>query len=743
MTDASPATQPAERGHGFGTGPVFLASLSTILGAILFLRFGYAVGHLGLLGAIGVILLGHAVTVPTALALAEIATNRRVEGGGEYFIVSRSFGPSIGGSIGVSLYLSQALSVGFYLIAFAEAFRPLVPWFESTLGVGFDPRMVSVPSLLVLAGLVLVRGAALGVKALYLVAAVLALSLVLFFLGPPAGSELASGSLLSHVADPDPFILVFAICFPAFTGMTAGVGLSGDLANPRRSIPMGILGATVVGMVVYLAVVWKLAASAPPEALTGELVMQDIALWGPIIPIGLACATLSSAVGSILVAPRTLQAIGQDGILPLRRLNGTLAEGVGHTNEPRNATLVTSGIALGVTLLGSVDLVARIISMFFMVTYGALCAISFLEHFAARPSYRPSFRSKWYLSLFGAVACMLLMLQMDLVYALLAIAVMALLYWGISRSESGRDDLGSIFGGVMAQASRYLHIKLQSTQPSDDWRPSVIMITPRTFDRTSPLRLLTWMCHRYGFGTYLHFIQGRLDRRTFEQSAEVQARLLALASEQHSGIFVDTIISPSMASALAQSLQVPGVSGIENNTILFEFSIHDTPEVLEELQGGLTLAGVPHMNRMVLRHGDTFFGNRTAIHVWLTWHDYRNANLMILLAYILLGHPDWHNAEISVYAAFPESQAPERTAELLGMIETGRLQISTKNVQVIATDDRVDFGRLVRNHSSVADLVILGFTEAKRKEKGSELFRRHEDLSDVLWVSAARPIEIE
>ncbi|MFT5435016.1 MAG: amino acid transporter, partial [Myxococcota bacterium] len=307
-----------QRGHGFGTGPVFLASLSTILGAIMFLRFGYAVGNVGLVGALGVILLGHLVTVPTALAIAEIATNRRVEGGGEYFIVSRSFGESIGGAIGVSLYLSQAISVGFYLIAFAEAFRPLSGWFEGQLGMAFDPRMVSVPATLLLLAATLSRGAALGVKALWVVACVLFVSLVMFFLGSPDGTvPLSEAPLVGSLPDRDSFILVFAICFPAFTGMTAGVGFSGDLKNPRRSIPLGILSATLVGMIVYVALVTKLAVSATPQALAdGELIMADIALWGPIIPIGLACATLSSALGSVLVAPRTLQAMGGDRIIP-------------------------------------------------------------------------------------------------------------------------------------------------------------------------------------------------------------------------------------------------------------------------------------------------------------------------------------------------------------------------------------------------------------------------------------------
>ncbi len=732
------------RGHGFGTGPVFLASICTVLGAVMFLRFGYAVGNVGLLGALAIIFLGHMVTIPTALAIAEIATNRRVEGGGEYFIVSRSFGRSIGGAIGVPLFLSQAISVGFYMIAFAEAFRFMAPWVESTLGIPFDVRMVSVPATLALVALTLTRGASMGVKALYVVAAILAVSLVMFFLGGPIGEAAdASGGIVSQLDSPDPFILVFAIVFPAFTGMTAGVGLSGDLKNPRRSIPLGILSATMVGMVTYVALVTKLAGSATSVQLdANQMIMADIALWGPIIPIGLAAATLSSALGSILVAPRTLQAIGSDGILPSPIANGFVAQGLGEENEPRNATWITAAVALVMVFLGSVDLVARIISMFFMVTYGALCTVSFLEHFAARPSYRPSFRSKWYISLFGAVMCLLVMFQMNPIYAVLSILILAILYWVIGSRSDGKNDLSSIFEGVAAQATRYLQIKLQKGAP-DDWRPSVVMITPRTFDRSSPIQLLAWICRRYGFGTYLHFIKGRLDRKTYLESVEISRRLVEIVSSKHSEIYVDTMISPSMASALAQTLQVPGVSGIDNNTILFEFSIHDEPEVLEQMQSGLSLASVPRLNRLVLRHGDHFFGNRRSIHVWLTWHDYRNANLMILLAYILLGHPDWKDGEISVFAAYPHDQVTERTHQLNQMIDEGRLALSNKNVQVIPTDDRVDFTRLVQNRSGNADLVLLGFTESRRAEKGADLFLRHPTLRDILFVSAAEQIDIE
>lgn len=736
------------RGHGFGTTPVFLAGISTILGAIMFLRFGYAVGNTGLLGACAIILLGHIVTIPTALAIAEIATNRKVEGGGEYFIISRSFGTTIGGAIGIALYISQAVSVAFYMIAFAEAFSPLASWFEGWAGFAFDPRFVSMPGLVILLIPVLVKGAGMGVKVLYVVAGTLLVSLILFFLGSPVeGFDPAAVSWTGAVADSDAFFVVFAIVFPAFTGMTAGVGLSGDLRNPRKSLPRGTLAATVTGMVIYFFIVAKLAYSAPAELLSADqLVMSRIALWGPIILIGLGCATLSSAIGSILVAPRTLQALGGDGSLPGARLNNWLAQGVGKANDPRHATIITGIIALAIVSVGSVNLVARLISMIFMLTYGSLCAISFLEHFAARPSYRPSFRSRWYISLFGAVACLFLMIQMDPLFAIVSLLVMVGLYQLIRRAQSREGDLAAMFEGVMTQLTRNLHIRLQRRRENvaqNEWRPSVIMVNDRTFDRRSPLVMFRWLCHRFGFGTYLHFIKGRLAPASFMESRRVKRRLVELARVQNSTVYMDTIVSPSMTSALAQSLQVPGVSGMSNNAVMFEFAHKDDADVVDEVVRNCQFAAATRMTLLVLRHGDYHFGERQSIHVWLTWNDQANANLMILLSYILLGHPDWRRARIQVFVALPRDQVAARRAEYLRLISEGRLPMSEQNLTFIPTDDESAFRSHVARRSQGADLAVVGFDMHGLRDRGSAVFTNHEMLKDVLFVHTPRQITIE
>ncbi|MFC2118951.1 amino acid permease, partial [Bacteroidota bacterium] len=366
---------------GFGTAPVFFTAIATILGAILFLRFGYAVGTLGFWGVIIIILIGHFVTIPTALALSEIATNQKVEGGGEYFIISRSFGLNIGATIGIALYFSQAISVAFYVIAFTEAFSPFFEWFSSKFGFELPRQVISLPAMAGLSFLILKKGADLGVKALYFIVGILFVSLIMFFIGKTdfAGSENVN-FLSDSFRNMDSFFIVFAIVFPAFTGMTAGVGLSGDLKKPSKSIPLGSILATVIGMIIYIFITWKFSVSASPEDLiSDQMIMSKIAIGGAIIiPLGLAASTISSALGSIMVAPRTLQALGRDNSLPINSFNKFISKGKRKNNEPFNATLITVFIAFIFVAMGNVNAVAQIISMFFMITYGSLNLISFL-----------------------------------------------------------------------------------------------------------------------------------------------------------------------------------------------------------------------------------------------------------------------------------------------------------------------------------------------------------------------------
>lgn len=730
-----------------GTAPVFLTAISTILGAIMFLRFGYAVGHVGMLGTLGIVLIGHMVTIPTAMAIAEIATNQKVEGGGEYFIISRSFGINIGAAIGIALYFSQAISVAFYIIAFAQAFGPVFDFLLAEYGIlVYDDRIVSIPATLLLILIVTTKGADLGLKVLYVVVSILFLSLVLFFMGSTefagTGDEFEFGKTVDN---PDSFFTVFAICFPAFTGMTAGVGLSGDLKNPKKSIPLGTLAATLSGMVIYFFIIYKLYVSASAEDLAGDqLIMSRIALWGPIIPIGLAAATVSSALGSILVAPRTLQALAGDRVFPATGINKWLSKGKGAANEPLHATLVTSLLAIFFVSIGNVNFVAEIISMFFMVTYGAICLISFLEHFAGDPAYRPSFKSKWYFSLMGACLCVWLMFEMNPTYAVMSIFLMIMIFVGLTRSREDNKGLSVIFQGVIFQLSRRMHIFLQKTDKEADrghWRPSVICITNSTFQRFAAFDLLRWISYKYGFGTYIHRIDGYLSKETYKESREIMERLIKMSEFSKSNVYLDTLISPSYTSAIAQVIQLPGISGKENNMILFEFSKHQ-PDNLVDIVDNIQLIKTIEFDICILGSSDKNFGLKRQINIWITSNDYDNANLMILMAYILLGHRDWRRASINIFVISAEEEVEVQRERILSLIQSGRLPISPNNVQFIMQEIDKDPRIIINEQSKDADLTIVGFRNELIRHKEIDVFLGYEEVGDILFVNTNKEKQI-
>ncbi len=740
MNEKSPTLElAAHAGHGFGTMPVFLAAISTILGAIMFLRFGWAIGHQGIWGALLIIVVGHLITIPTALAVSEIATNRKVEGGGEYYIISRSFGTNIGAAIGVSLYLSQAISVAFYMIAFAQSFTPLYPWIRETLGFEPDPRMFSLPVSLGLAVLVFKKGASMGVLLLYSVVAILFVSLAAFF----AGGSWDFGNLANAsepVKNNYSWTFVFAVCFPAFTGMTAGVGLSGDLANPRRSIPLGTMIATLIGLVIYTLTVLKLGINGTPDQLASdELYMRQIAAWGWIIPFGLAAATLSSAIGSLLIAPRTMQALAGDHIFPWKRLNGIFSRGVGPAHEPLNGTILTMVIAIVFMAIGDVNMVASIVSQFFLVTYGAICLISVLEHFAANPSYRPSFRSRWWVSLTGAVGCIIMMVITEFLATAFALVFMTVIYVSMRRTHHQEQGIAVLFKGAVQQAVRRLQIWMQKNRSpirGADWRPSFIAVSSATFKRLAAFDLLRWLAHRQGFGTYFHFIPGLLTRDNNKKARAELEKIIKLTGESRAGVYADTIVSPSFTTSVAQIIQVPGVAGMDNNGLILEFSRDERqdPQALDNLKNGVKLALECDFNLCVLRSSDYRCGYHRSIHIWLTQHQLGNANLMILLAYIIMGHPEWADGEITVFAAMPEQQQASRGLFLRDLIHKGRLPISPQNVQVLPYTDWKSYEALVEQTSGEADLVMMGFTREQFCRFGTDVFTRFAGLRDTVFV---------
>lgn len=732
----------------FGTSPVFFTAISTILGAILFLRFGWAVGNLGFYGVLLVVLVGHLVTIPTALAISEIATNKRVEGGGEYFIISRSFGLNIGATIGISLFFSQAISVAFYVVAFTEAFSPVFEYIKETYGLVIPRQCVSLPALAILALIILKKGANLGVKALYIVVVILAISLLSFFLGKPTDEAVIVSegwNIFSQFKNSDKFFIVLAVIFPGFTGMTAGVGLSGDLKHPRLSIPLGTSLATLFGMIIYVFIIYKLQVSASPnQLLSNQLVMSDVALYGFIlIPLGLAASTISSALGSVMVAPRTLQALAIDKSFKSDKLNGFLSKGKGKDNEPYNSSIITFIIAAFFVMLGDVNIVAEIITMFFMLTYGVLCLISFLNHFGAEPSYRPSFKSRWYISLLGFFMSVFLMLKINFIYSIVAFVIISILYLWISHVHKDRRGLQSIFSGALFQILRKFNVYVQNVSQTQDnkWRPAVICLSSSTFLTEKTFNLVKWISYKYGFGTYIHFFEGYYSKDAVKKANDIKNEILVKSKNMNHNVYIETIISPSYTSAIAQSIQIPGISGMKNNFVLFDFerkNMKDAARIAENVS--LVRAGDLDIGVFSYVTDKEFTEN--SIHVWINRENLKKSNIMLLLSYIIYATPDWKGSDIKIFDIVKDETLGV-DADFIRFIQESRLPISPNNIRFVKKAELERMSDVIKRYSVGARLCVVGFESQALKLKGETLFRGYEDMGDILFINIDSYKEIE
>jgi amino acid transporter len=733
-----------------GTGPVFTTAISTILGAILFLRFGYSVAHTGFLGTIAIIIIGHLVTIPTAMAVAEIATNQKVEGGGAYYIISRSFGLNIGAAIGIALFLSQAISVAFYIIAFAEAFMPFAEYLSTQMPSQLefinpyllDKKIIGLLSMAMLSLLMLTKGANIGVKALYGIVALLFVSLIMFFAGD-SSINFEDVNLVKTIDNPDSFFTVFTIIFPAFTGIAAGLGLSGDLKNPKKSIPQGTLLATAVGIIIYIFVAFKLVTSASIEDLASDqLIMSKIAIWGPIIPIGLGAAALSSALGSVMIAPRTLQALGIDKIFPSRKYNAWVSKEKKENSEPINASIISIVIAFIFIAIGDIDFVAQVIAMFFMVTYGALNSISFLEHFSGDPSFRPTFRSHWYISLVGALFSFWLMFKMNYVFAWMAILLMGLIYYYIAKHNTDKSGFVKLFRGVIYQISRQLQIVVQRrdyNNPEEYWRPFAVSVVQNTFSRKDTYNLMRWISQRYGFGTYIHYIEGFLNEEKHLEAHNAKEKLIKMDAGSNSKLVLDTIVSPSYTSAMAQVVQLSSISGKGHNMMIFEY-LRENPQEIQKYKDIYPLMMATNFDVCILSSSFRGFGHKRNIHIWMTTDNYETQSLMIMLSYIILGHKEWREGQIKIYSTH-EGTRKEEIDRLSHLILDRRLPISPANVQLIKAKNKSDCTDLIRHHSMDADLTMIEFTSDQINNE-TNFFEGYDSMANILYVNSRNVKEL-
>jgi hypothetical protein len=279
------------------------------------------------------------------------------------------------------------------------------------------------------------------------------------------------------------------------------------------------------------------------------------------------------------------------------------------------------------------------------------------------------------------------------------------------------------------------------------WRPSIVAVTRLAERRLGHFDLLRWICHRHGFG---HFIQLFVGDYTFPN--EIKARLhvdelIKLTEVSRAGIFVDTLISPTFKLALTQIVQMPGISGLPNNSILLEFDQESTEEI-REVEQGARIAVNSLFNILILRSTSYRFGYKSSIHVWVTEENLKNAPLMLLLAYIIIGHQDWKRAEIRLFACSEstgaESEAENEVDKLSTLMREGRLPISMQNVTSVSYDSAETLEEEVAHRSAQADLVITGLTAEDLGSDGlSQILQRYNGVKDVLFVHSIEQILID
>jgi amino acid transporter len=459
--------------HGrFGTlAGVFTPTLLTILGVIMYLREGWVVGQVGLLGGWIVITLAFAVTACTALSLASITTNIRIGAGGAYSVISQSLGLEMGGSVGVPLYLSQVLATTMYIFGFREGWQWVFP---------NHPALLIDTMLFGLLFVVAYVSAGLAFKIQYGIAAVIGGSLVSIAWAAAEGSMQYTPELwhrasdaTTHVLLTEDFWAVFAVFFPAATGIMAGANMSGELEDPRRSIPKGTLAAIGVSYVVYMILAYWLATSATPEQLRNNYtIMIDKAAWGPAVLAGLLGATLSSALSSIVGAPRILQALGEHDILPRGSwLASTTAEG-----EPRHAMIVTGGLVLIALLLRDLNLVAPFITMFFLITYGMINLVVLIEQSLELTSFRPQLKIPRSVPLIGTVGCIFAMFVINATISLVALTVVVAFY-GVLAMRHLESPFADVRSGLFVAIAQWAAQRANQLPGGQEraWKPNLLL----------------------------------------------------------------------------------------------------------------------------------------------------------------------------------------------------------------------------------------------------------------------------
>ncbi|MBD0849613.1 amino acid permease [Maribacter arenosus] len=707
----------------FGTfAGVFTPSILTILGVIMYMRLGWVVGNAGLLGAIGIIIIAHIIAVTTGLSVSSVATDKKIGAGGIYYVLSRSMGIPIGGSIGIALYVGTAFSIALYLIGFSESFN-------SFFGYGMsvnDFRLTGTIALTALTVLALIS-TSVALKAQFFILAAIALSLISVFLGT---TEFAPQSVpLFATEGAVPLEVVFAIFFPAVTGFTAGIAMSGDLKDPKKSIPVGTLAAIGTGLLVYILLAIFMAFAINPDLLKSDYnILMKMAFFAPAVVAGIWGATLSSALGGILGGPRILQAMSIDKVTP--RIFG---KGNGKNNEPVNALFMVFIIAEAGILIGELDVIARVVSMFYLTAYGFINISYFLESWA-NPDFQPSFKIKRWIGLLGFIACFVVMFKLDMIAMMAALAVITALYFALQRKEvkiQSNDVWRSVWENVVNKGLKKIDEKDDENM---NWNPNIILFSGKSDHQKYLLELGKTVSGRTGIVTNFKLILDKkndIPLRKAEQTVRDE-------NFKELGIFARQIKVDNIYSGITNIASTFGFSGVEPNTIMMGWpkGLENSTEYSKMTE---TLLHLDYNLLYLDFDRKAKFGNYKTVDLWWRETDSKNAEMMLNIARFIIASPKWNNPDIRVLFVNNNNVDIEVIHEKIArLVEDLRVNVEIKIINNAV--EQKPFYDIIAEESARTNLTLVGIPNYRIEKQAEFVLKTNhlfETIGSTLLVKAA------
>lgn len=681
MTRKQDPSRESNKKGSLGTfDGVFTPTMVTILGVIMYLRMGWIAGNAGLVGALLVIVLAHIITISTTLSMSSMLTNIKIKAGGAYAIISRSLGPEAGGAIGIPMYFSQAFAVAFYIIGFTELWGLYYPQ--------HPPRLAGLVAWAALTGLSLLS-ARLAFRLQYIVMAVVGLSLVSFFAGPSLnpGQPLWMGDF-SQAS----FWGTFAIFFPGVSGILAGASMSGELKDPRDNIIQGTLAAVCAGLVMYISLAYWFARQAPRELLLADnLLILELSYSREVVIAGILMAVLSSALSTLVSAPRTLAALADNRMIPFSRFLSRKAS----SNEPRNAVLVSALVSLSVLMAGNLDSVATLLTLFFLTTFGMINLAVFIEQATGIISFRPRLSISILVPVLGFTGSLLAMVLINSFFAGVAFLVVIAIYIWLRRKNLV-SPWGDVRGGIFTALAEWAAQKAMSLPYHPRlWKPSVLVPVERPEDFRRVSRFIRDLIYPSGRMYYLTVCEK--DREPCQKDLEMVDEVLLCLKEQ--GLFAHRIMvcNGNFETGLQLITQSLMNTFLPPNTLFVTISPEQgkRTKLIKVLN---TMAGYPTGLMMLHLHPRLGFGQERRINLWLRDRS-PNINLAVLSALQLTRN--WNASLYLVRIVDQDSKVEKARERLIKFIEDARLPVDTRI--------EVHTGEFLQEIKKVpADLTILG-----------------------------------